>query len=98
MKPKGLKEEVDATVESVAKEDIEKLSLPFEISPANVGQNSNPWAFSADSFFTGAKMSRITHSLNFNDRYDLRVGILNDAKYNFLISLIPGRCASSWST
>ena len=66
-----------------AKEDIEKLELPFEIPPANIEKNTNPWAFSADSFFTNPKMTRIIYSLDFKDRYDLRVGKLNDARYNF---------------
>ena len=64
------------------KNDWSLLNQPFVSHPANSSFTSNPWAYSSDSFFDKPKMSKIINTLNFKDRYDFRVGILNNAKYN----------------
>ena len=56
---------------------------PFESYPNNTKQTNNPWAFSADAFFDNPKMTRTIKNINFKDRFDLRVGVLNNAKYNY---------------
>ena len=64
------------------KNDWSSLNQPFTSHPANASFTANPWAYSSDSFFDKPKMSRIINLLNFKDRYDFRVGVLNNAKYN----------------
>ena len=76
-------ESLPEQIEKEARRDIDLLRLPFSITPANIIKTENPWAFSADSFFSKPKMSRTVNSLNFNNRYDFRVGVLNNAKYNY---------------
>ena len=78
-----LNESLPEQIEKEARRDIYLLKLPFSITPANIIKTENPWAFSADSFFSKPKMSRTVNSLNFNNRYDFRVGVLNNAKYNY---------------
>ena len=70
-------------VTKMAKIEWEKLDKPFESYPENTELTNNPWAFSADAFFYKTSMSRKINSLNFKNRYDLRVGVLNNAKYNY---------------
>lgn len=65
------------------KNDWSLLNQPFESHPANTLPTANPWAYSSDSFFDKPKMSRIISSLNFKNRYDFRVGVLNNARYNY---------------
>ena len=78
-----LNESLPEQIEKEARRDIDLLRLPFSITPANIIKTENPWAFSADSFFSKPKMSRTVNSLNFKNRYDFRVGVLNNAKYNY---------------
>ena len=59
------------------------LNQPFQSHPENKEPTNNPWAYSADSFFHKSSMSKRIKSLNFKNRYDFRVGVLNNAKYNY---------------
>jgi len=78
-----LNESLPRQIEKEARRDIDLLRIPFSITPANIIKNKNPWAFSADSFFSKPMMSRTVNFLNFNNRYDFRVGVLNNTKYNY---------------
>ena len=78
-----LEEKLPNYITIKAKNEWAKLNQPFESYPANTIENKNPWAFSADAFFYKPQMSRTIKSLNFKNRYDLRVGALNNAKYNY---------------
>ena len=66
-----------------AKNEWGKLDNPFEAYPNNTQANNNPWAFSADSFFDSPKMTRSIKNISFRNRFDMRVGVLNNAKYNY---------------
>ena len=70
-------------ITNMAKNEWVKLNQPFESYPANTEATENPWAFSADAFFYQPKMSRTIKSLNFKNRHNLRIGVLNNAKYNY---------------
>ena len=70
-------------ITNMAKNEWVALDQPFESYPANTEKTKNPWAFSSDAFFDNPKMSRTLKSLNFKNRYALRVGTLNNAKYNY---------------
>ncbi len=81
---KYLNAELPIEISEILKEDWISLNQPFESYPANTFlKTNNPWAYSSDSFFDKPQMSKIVNSLNFKDRYDFRVGILNNAKYNY---------------
>ena len=67
----------------MAKIEWKKLDNPFESYPENTEITNNPWTFSSDAFFYKTSMSRKINSLNFKNRYGLRVGVLNNAKYNY---------------
>ena len=67
----------------LAKNEWAKLNKPFESYSNNTKNTKNPWAFSADAFFDTPKMTRAIKNINFNNRFDIRVGVLNNAKYNY---------------
>ena len=70
-------------ISNLAKNEWGKLNKPFESYPNNTKQTNNPWAFSTDAFFDNPKMTRTIKNINFKDRFDLRVGVLNNAKFNY---------------
>ena len=70
-------------ITKMAKIEWKKLDNPFKSYPENTEITNNPWAFSSDAFFYKTSMSRKINSLNFKNRYGLRVGVLNNAKYNY---------------
>ena len=78
-----LKNILPEDITNMAKNEWRSLKQPFDSYPANTEETENPWAFSADAFFDNPQMSRTIKSLNFKDRYSLRIGTLNDAKYNY---------------
>ena len=78
-----LKNVLPKEITNMAKYEWEKLDQPFESHPANIEETKNPWAFSADAFFDDPQMSRIIKSLNFKNRDALRIGTLNNARYNY---------------
>ena len=78
-----LKNILPVDITNMAKNEWDNLKQPFDSYPANTEKTENPWAFSADAFFDNPQMSRTIKSLNFKDRYSLRIGTLNDAKYNY---------------
>ena len=78
-----LKNILPADITNMAKNEWRSLKQPFDSYPANTEKTENPWAFSADAFFDNPQMSRTIKSLNFKDRYSLRIGTLNNAKYNY---------------
>ena len=78
-----LKNILPEDITNMAKNEWDSLKQPFDSYPANSEKTENPWAFSADAFFDNPKMSRTIKSLSFKDRYSLRIGTLNNAKYNY---------------
>ncbi|MDB3954871.1 hypothetical protein N9423_02095 [Alphaproteobacteria bacterium] len=78
-----LKNILPEDITNMAKNEWGSLKQPFDSYPANTEKTENPWAFSADAFFDNPQMSRTIKSLNFKDRYSLRIGTLNNAKYNY---------------
>ena len=78
-----LKNILPVDITNMAKNEWDNLKQPFDSYPANTEKTENPWAFSADAFFDNPQMSRTIKSLNFKDRYSLRIGTLNNAKYNY---------------
>ena len=78
-----LKNMLPEDITNMAKNEWDNLRQPFDSYPANTEKTENPWAFSADAFFDNPQMSRTIKSLNFKDRYSLRIGTLNNAKYNY---------------
>ena len=78
-----LKNILPEDITNMAKNEWSSLKQPFDSYPANTEKTENPWAFSADAFFDNPQMSRTIKSLNFKDRYSLRIGTLNNAKYNY---------------
>ena len=78
-----LKNILPEDITNMAKNEWDSLKQPFDSYPANTEKTENPWAFSADAFFDNPQMSRTIKSLNFKDRYSLRIGTLNNAKYNY---------------
>ena len=78
-----LEEVLPNKVAFMAKNEWDKIAQPFESYPNNTENTSNPWAFSADAFFDSPKMTRSIKNINFKNRYDMRIGVLNDAKYNY---------------
>ena len=78
-----LKNILPENITNMAKNEWDSLKQPFDSYPANTEKTENPWAFSADAFFDNPQMSRTIKSLNFKDRYSLRIGTLNNAKYNY---------------
>ena len=78
-----LKTMLPEDITNMAKNEWDNLRQPFDSYPANTEKTENPWAFSADAFFDNPQMSRTIKSLNFKDRYSLRIGTLNNAKYNY---------------
>ena len=78
-----LKNILPVDITNMAKNEWDSLKQPFDSYPANTEKTENPWAFSADAFFDNPQMSRTIKSLNFKDRYSLRIGTLNNAKYNY---------------
>ena len=75
-------------ITDMAKYEWDKLDQPFASHPANIEETENPWAFSADAFFYTPQMSRTIKSLNFKNRYALRIGTLNNARYNYFGSAL----------
>lgn len=80
---KYLEKFIPNKITNLAKKDWEELSQPFKSYSNNTINTKNPWAFSADAFFESPKMTRTLKSINFKNRSDLRVGVLNTAKYNY---------------
>ena len=78
-----LEEYLPKKVAKIAKIEWAKLDSPFKAYPNNTQATNNPWAFSADSFFDSPKMTRSIENINFKNRFDMRVGVLNNAKYNY---------------
>lgn len=78
-----LEEVLPDKVALLAKNEWNNLDQPFNSYPNNTENTSNPWAFSADAFFDTPKMTRSIKNINFKNRYDMRIGVLNNAKYNY---------------
>lgn len=70
-------------ITNLAKNEWNKVDQPFESYSNNTQDTNNPWAFSADAFFDSPKMTRSIKNLNFKNRFDMRIGVLNNAKYNY---------------
>ena len=71
------------SISEQAKKELKALKLPFPV-PISYNQNKeNNWAFSADSFFKKPQMTRYANYLDFENRHEFRIGVLNDAKYNY---------------
>ena len=78
-----LEEHLPLEISNSAKKEWNKLNSPFEAYPNNTQATNNPWAFSADAVFEKPKMTRTIKNIHFKNRFDIRVGVLNNSKYNY---------------